>query len=298
MIVRDIFPKMRPTRTTGKLEELPQYMPDVRFANLSKYMAMRIYNIMVGLEIEVENMDGLLWNKVGREWAVTKDGSLRDGGLEFVTLVGTRMHRIPYLLECLDRGWQAPTTPREQEGGYHPVVPSFSERTSTHVHLDCRMLGEDNIRSLIMLYTVFEDALFGLCKPNRKFNVFAVPLNSIDLPDYTFSDLRHLASGWHRYSALNLHALQAYGTIEFRHMHGTNDPVEILPWMYMLCHMRIKAGMVSQKDVFKLLCSAQRSGDFRELAEFTFGPWAEMLKLDMDECYSSATQAKLFYTET
>lgn len=296
MLVRDIFTKIKPVRLTPKVEKPvgEGVVPEMR--HLSPYMGLRISNLMVGLEIEVEHVDRLLWSKVGPGWSVCKDGSLREGGFEFVTRLGTRLHHIPGYLNDLNEGWAAKATEAEQAAGYGPVIPYFSERTSTHVHLDCRMLGEDNLRSLIMLYTVFERGLFNLCSPNREFNVFAVPLNNIALEDYSSLDLKSMANQWSRYSALNLHALDAYGTVEFRHMHGTADKKVILPWMFMLAHMRVKAGMTSQRDVFKDICAAQRRGDFTDLVSFTFGPWANRITMSNDELYSAASHAKLFYS--
>jgi hypothetical protein len=107
----------------------------------------------------------------------------------------------------------------------------FSERTSIHVHVNCLPLTSQEVRNIVLVYAIFEEVFFKLVHPKRRHNIHCVPLTETFLPNNYKHSLLSLVARWHKYTALNLLPLKRYGTIEFRHMHGHDDPELLSEWL-------------------------------------------------------------------
>jgi hypothetical protein len=176
-----------------------------------------------GLELEVEDvrefndLDLLNVNSV-------EDGSLRNSGREFLlppdTLEG-QMHRLRTLYNpknrFIIRGPDA-----------------YSTRTSVHVHVNCRCLSRTSVRSIVLLYSIFEPVFFRFAGSARANNIHCVPLHWTHLSNYYGGALELLIKKWSKYTALNLKPLSKLGTLEFRHLYGTDDQQVIETWLRMI----------------------------------------------------------------
>lgn len=174
---------------------------------------------IAGVECEIEgvkNVDSY------RAFSITKDGSLRGHGYEFISLPMPKGTLISEFVKLQD--WLT----------FYPDEDPFSVRTSTHVHVNCMNLELSEVRNIILLYALFEEFFFKVVKPVRRDNIHCVPLSETFLAKHYNRELPHLIEVWHKYTALNLKRLTDLGTIEFRHLHGTGDAEEFEQWLNIL----------------------------------------------------------------
>lgn len=179
-------------------------------------------DLLLGVELEIE---GLEPDEDHRERRCVsgmnyhKDGSLRNNGGEFVTYPMTLNH-LDYVLDTF----------------FHKnklSADNYSERCSVHIHANCLDMQLEEVRLLLAVYQIMEKVLFDYIKEERHNNIFCVPWNECYLPQAALRNDNSLITKiktWKKYTALNLLPLTSLGTIEFRHMAGTNDKDRIVQW--------------------------------------------------------------------
>jgi hypothetical protein len=178
----------------------------------------------VGIEVELENHakthDAALSSGY---WSVHNDGSLRNNGVEYVT--------IPLDGDNINKGVDLFWDKLDQK-------VSFSQRTSIHVHVNARQLSYQQMAGLLTAYCVVEPFLFDFVGRGRERNTFCIPITETGYPDKWLADLAKNSSAvimnWEKYSAVNLSRFQDLGTMEFRHMHGTKDKAKVFLWLEIL----------------------------------------------------------------
>lgn len=178
----------------------------------------------LGIECEIENCT---INKTITDpiWEFKKDGSLRNNGLEAIT-PPIKASRIESAL------WTLFT--KRLNPGYE-----YSDRCSTHVHMNVRTLTEEQLKSLVLTYMVFEKALFHWVGHNRNENIYCVPLHEIKIANQLLPKLSYIPHlTWSKYTALNLKPITSMGTIEFRHLEGTNNILRIITWINFLLSLK------------------------------------------------------------
>lgn len=182
---------------------------------------------LVGVELEIEDFGG--W-KAGHSggpshvWNITEDGSLRNNGKEFISPPVTPAKAI-LMFEELHKILK------------HPKGEPFSERTSIHVHINCLDLTQQQVKSIILWYSLFEKAFFAQCAPSRASNIHCVGLDQTIVSEAYSRSLPIMVNKWSKYTALNILPLKSQGTIEFRHMEGHNDAKRFAQWL--LCIERL-----------------------------------------------------------
>lgn len=172
--------------------------------------------LFVGLECEIEHI--IDHGKVNSNvFNITTDGSLRNNGYEYVS--------VPLSVKDAVTGFR----------GLHAALVKgpecFTHRTSVHVHANCCNLDATEVRSIVLTYALFEEAFFAMVDKSRRNNIHCVALTETYLPSIYQLSLDSMISKWHKYTALNLKPLTEYGTIEFRHMHGTSDLQLMTEWL-------------------------------------------------------------------
>jgi hypothetical protein len=181
----------------------------------------------IGIEIEVEKVESMQAINYG-VWVNHADGSLRNNGVEFVSLPikGKRIHyALNQFFDALGKN-------------YH-----FSPRTSIHIHVNVLDLLPKQIGALTMTYVPFERILYRFVGGSRDKSNFAVPVSDTD-----FSSFIKLftADEWalfgslesRRYLGLNIDAVRKYGTLEFRHLGGTDDKTRIVRWINLIFKLK------------------------------------------------------------
>lgn len=178
---------------------------------------------LVGIEIELENFNlkatpsAYVWREVG-------DGSLRNNGAEYVSspIAACDAPKALYdlLVVCL-----------------HDQC-CFGPRTSSHVHVNVQDLSANQVKQIVQLYCVFEKVLFNFVGKGRAKNIYCVPLYDTSLMrEFNTRRIGPITEVWSKYTGLNLIPLREKGTLEFRHMHGSNDPVKLSRWIRIILRL-------------------------------------------------------------
>lgn len=97
---------------------------------------------MVGIEIEVENITQQVIPLA--YWDAKSDGSLRNNGIELVS--------VPLQIKQVQLALEHVFDVLNQNN-----KPDFSNRTSIHIHVNCRDLTQDQLYNFILLYAIFEN---------------------------------------------------------------------------------------------------------------------------------------------
>lgn len=170
-------------------------------------------DFICGCEFEIEDIISLgdAFNLV----IVDEDASLRNNGKEFKTSPSNFEGTI------------------ETFKGLHKTLVlgenPFTARTSIHVHVNVRELSLVQTRQLVLLYALFEPLFFEFVGYERKNSIFCVPLNYTYTPSIYKYPISVMKEKWHKYTAFNIIPIgpdpdsPGFGTIEFRHMYGTNN---------------------------------------------------------------------------
>jgi len=177
-------------------------------------------NLLYGVELEIEGLVNDRHSYCVAGVQDHEDGSLRNNGGEFVTLPMNYANLEIVLNEFF--------------GKNQFTKDNYSERCSVHVHANCQDLTLNQIRLIVSVYQVLEKVLFNFIKDGRDENIFCVPISETIIGSQIMSSATELIQTanrkWRKYTALNLIPLYSLGTLEFRHMAGTNDVNRILQW--------------------------------------------------------------------
>lgn len=235
---------------------------------------------MVGIEIEVENITTSLHPLA--YWDIKTDGSLRNNGVELVS-VPLQIKQVQLALEHVYNVLTANNK------------PDFSNRTSVHIHVNCRDLTQNQIYNFILLYALFEKHFYSLAGNKRMNSIFCVPLFRTNQLNVLDNVVYGLSSNWHKYCGINLLPLyqnqvtQGYGTIEFRHLYGTSNQREILEWINDIMCLRKYACEVSKDDLLKNIKEMNTTSSYISLYSQVFAKGRKVLsnKKDFEECVSN-----------
>lgn len=214
---------------------------------------------LFGVEIEVENgvnMPTDIWNRTYR-FRTTEDGSLRNGGREYITLPGTYRETLRSTA-----AWCRYAATREWHSNH---------RTGIHVHVDMRDLELAQVAGVCAAYAAFEPLFFAVAGADREENIYCVPwyratdqarivrLMSKDVYDF---------EGAVKYSALYLGPLARFGTIEFRHAPTWQDAKDIRRWVTMISRLVEWSKDMTPTDVLRA-CGSNPNSVVREVFGWT-----------------------------
>ena len=239
---------------------------------------------LVGIEIECENITNQPYMEY--YWSKKADGSLRNSGVEFVS-IPLRASQVEYALDYLKN--------RVVLAGNDP---DFSPRTSVHVHLNVRDMSLDQVKTLVLLYALFEKHFFNLVGSRREQSIFCVPLYRSG----QLSTLRKLApysAKWHKYNAINLASIfgdddvTRLGTIEFRHMYGTFDKQIIIPWINTILKLREASLKYSYTELLDKIKTLNTTSEYIAMYQNVFGEYANLPAMQKDDFESCVTACKL-----
>ena len=232
--------------------------------------------LLMGMEIEAEHMphaDRWYRDRIDTlGWNVTTDGSLRGqnnerrAGIGFEP--GNAYEFVSRPMRQADLIWSVRAF--MQATGITQDAFS-SDRTSIHVHVNCQDKDFGFIRSLVYLYAVMEQCIFQFIGHDRANNIYCVPLSSTNLLNRINGFLRspdNLAGSWIKYTSLNFCPLSEYGTVEFRHMHGTTDVEKLTKWMNIIGRLFRKAEMPFKdlrEEIFSLNTTSAYERLFRDI---------------------------------
>jgi hypothetical protein len=231
---------------------------------------------LLGIEIEVEGIHYV--EAFQYYWKHKADGSLRNNGVEYAS-IPLRADQVEYALNH----WNELIIKNNN--------PQFSQRTSTHIHLNVRDMTWEEIENMVLLYMIFERHFFLQTNQDREHSIFCVPLYKTDKAAQ-LQPIECCSSYWNKYAALNLCTILGgespmFGTIEFRHMHGTSDPDVLIPWINNILRLKAQALHMQPGEVRKLLETINTTSEYLGLYTQIFGEQArpaDMQKADFEYC--------------
>lgn len=211
-----------------------------------------------GIEVEVEGMS-TTYERLRTEgehsrgvyWAVKGDGSLRNHGVELISRGSVPEAEIPKALQQLRLIFN--------EAGN---TPSFSVRTSTHVHVNVQDLTKDQVLCMYLISAAVEPLMQVLVLPQRRVNLFCLPVLMCagvtqtvrTAMKYSGKMFLEQLAGIGKYSSVNLGRIRDLGTIEYRSMHGADDLAALEGWCKVLSNIRAMAcSCASIGDVYRVL---------------------------------------------
>jgi hypothetical protein len=206
-----------------------------------------------GVEYEIEAIDDC--DSIGKDFKIVIDHSLRNNGKEFITYpvnfdvtleLFSQLHRNLIL---------------------NNVFNPFSDRTSIHVHVNMSHLTIKEVVQFVRMYVITEPIWMRFAGPVRANNIFCVPLYSTYLPKYYNSNLTQMIANWHKYTAFNLLPLKTLGTIEFRHLYGTDNLDIFTKWMSSINNLINWSRTTSDFDIIAFLTKGNVASFIRKVLE-------------------------------
>lgn len=229
-------------------------------------------NFVFGIELEVENIrEQMNQPKYYNYWSATNDASLRNNGIEFVSNP-MKAFQIEKALRQI----------KELNPNYEPV---FSERTSTHVHMNARDLTLNQILALTLVYASVEKLLYNWVGHNRDKNIFCVPLYNTNYLQYFSAIVEHpdnLQFTWMKYAGYNLLPLRSKGTVEFRHLYGTWDTETILQWINFLSCMKLYVKQNNLESIYDAISQLNTDSTYVSYIQGIFKKHTDALVKDVN----------------
>jgi hypothetical protein len=231
-------------------------------------------NIYIGIEVEIENC--AIWHDIAKVWLLHDDGSLRNDGHEYVS-VPLRSKLIPQALMYLFS---------KLNSDIH-----FSQRTSNHIHVNVQSLTLEQLCGVIITYLAVESLLYKWIGRDRDKSIFCVPLYETELParlvPLICKNLTTLNFNNARYSGLNLDSIRKFGTLEFRHLYGTNDIPTIVTWINLILSIYHYGSTTPFNEVIERISQLNTNSFYIAFVNDVFGPLASKLdlssiKIDME----------------
>lgn len=191
---------------------------------------------MIGIEHELEGARGSDFQQEFTEWNAIQDGSLRNGGIEYVLKRPLSGQQLVDAITALDTYVQT-----------RPNIVA-NERTSTHIHVDVRDLTTQQLLMFFVVYTTYEQVLFAMCDESRVENNFCVPVRKNggvikrmrDLVQHPESTrvIHRLGNSNYRYAAMNMASLPRFGSLEFRMRETLTNANELIDWINILISLK------------------------------------------------------------
>lgn len=244
----------------------------------------------VGIEIEVENIKAVF--PLPPFMAGKPDNSLRHGGMEYntVPLHAKEMYQALVLLwiffDKVNKGEK----------------PSFSWRTSAHLHIDVNSLTKDQFQNFLLMGMIFERLLFAMSGEHRDQSVFCVPLRESTLlgplTDFVKGkmSLKKLIGVWPKYTAMHLGRMIAHdnmgpglGTVEFRHQSGTPNLEHLLIWITTIGRLYQYAEKTSAKDLMQHILTLNTDSHYSIFMKEVLSP-ALMMKFHVADFAKAFSQ--------
>lgn len=246
----------------------------------------------VGIELELEwsrglrpEFDRLQMAFSTQHLSMHEDGSLNNG-LEVVT--------IPFDI----------TTVKSREAVRHQFAqglemtrPDFSERASTHVHVNVARYTHLQLLNVVTALWIVENVLFQFCTEERRNNHFCIGFSDTGvLVERIVDAIRNgqfprVDQDNGKYSAVNIGRVYDIGTVEIRIRECLLDADEIISWALMLNTIVRNAAVwgITPKELIQVACEDPLAliralfGDFAEKAfeKLRFGEDNEPLKRNL-----------------
>ena len=199
-----------------------------------EYVTSPVY---VGIELEFSNVvhyeRNLLW------WSWHTDGSIR----------GERTGELVLRTPTHPRGLDMALAEYRECVAQHVTI---NESCGVHVHVDVCDLTFEELRGVLLLYSVLERTLYKYCGSSRENNNFCVPLGECGDRLSWFRGGISINNDL-RYCGLNLASVRKFGSIEFRMHPGCTSPTRIGAWAGICARIKEFGRMCTPESVYNML---------------------------------------------
>jgi len=222
--------------------------PSCIFEYYQEYYSIQPQTERFGIEIETEtksikdykgalvpdnDFGGYKISPQSKFWVAKMDNSLRNFGQEYVLKTPHNYDGVLLALEEFKTIFSQVEFIRD--------APS----TSVHVHMNIQRINVRQLGNLIVLWILFENLLMEFSGPQRRSNLFTLPVRCAEGNVKNFVKLftrleqkNSSALSFNvnetKYAALNLSCLGTLGTVEARSFRGSTDTHEIIEWVSLL----------------------------------------------------------------
>lgn len=225
-----------------------------------------------GIELEIEGWPMPLEESSATGFRFTTDGSLRNSGIEAISLPNSKEGT----LKCAKMLWDK----------YGINEHNFSERTSIHVHANVLNFTTSHLQTLMLVYATLEDLLFEFIGQERYKNIFCVPWSEAGVSVARLKSILESPRGWQKYTALNLAPVRVQGTVEFRHMEGHANIERLTNWLNIIDDIMTFSVNNKFDDVYKVVSSLNNTSEYSAWA-------ASVLKSSIHIFNSESIRTKL-----
>lgn len=226
---------------------------------------------LIGVELEIERARYI---KLTPKYMYTEeDGSLRHGGIEFIT--------VPLAASELKA-----TLHTFFEINANEISESnYSDRCSIHVHMNVKDISLEQLSNLYKLYLLYEPHLFNFAGEDRDNNIFCTPLTEtahvntqlLQVGDHDPLSVIARFGEWVKYTALNLRPILDIGTIEFRHMPGTSNVEKIHNWIDLLVLLYTSACCMESATINNAIKSLNSNSQYHVFTRTIFRDKADLI---------------------
>ena len=150
-----------------------------------------------------------------------------------------------------------------------------SPRCSVHVHANITDFTLEQLKALILLYTIFERPLYRF-SGKRWNNIYCVPVQTwavgLELNHLSFNDIRRT---FPKYSGINIFPDVEkrdgiLGTMEFRQMAGNKNILYIKTWIEIIAHLVKYAHTQDYKELKERISNMRMTSQYWELFKDIF----------------------------
>lgn len=241
----------------GDLKRYLNYSKELH-GQIETMFDMDIYDNPIGIEIETENFFRMPKHSLYL-WHTDQDGSLRNRGMEFISVPLSRT-AIDYALHEFN------LVQKENK-------LSFSHRTSVHVHVNVAHYTKNQLTTLVALFALLEECFYSIVEQGRSGSPFCYRIVGTE-PTIKFMNGEQLTT---KYCALNIAPVIRQMTVEFRHLEGTGDPVRLRRWIQICTKLVNYVGAQNPKTCKQDLMEAIEKGEVQsKLVPAIWGATAEI----------------------
>lgn len=252
---------------------------------------------LLGIEVEAERIhreDGLM--ELSEDiylWKNVADNSLRNNGREFVS-IPMKGETIEFAIHTLKEHLTKDKT---------CIAHEYTDRTSIHVHMNALDLTPEQYINTILTYVLVEPILYEYVGGERNKNIFCVPITESNMTStlgwivqaYEEGDTSAFVmnlGGWQKYTGLNLLPTRHYGTIEFRHLVGTDDYNMIYGWLNLILSIKKFALSISYEKLKATILEINTTSEYANLMRQIFGDL--IMKLPIHDLQMTLENTSIF----
>jgi Putative amidoligase enzyme len=252
----------------------------------------------VGLELEIEGnglptdpvLAGIVSPSTKRQWLSIQDGSLRNGGREYVLSGPIKTTELRHMIDGLYERIRA-------NGGR----VDNSNRCSTHVHVNVSDLKVNQLTSVLALWITFQTCLTAWNGVERVTNHFCLSTRDEESMLEAWQDF--LTTGAHpergyrdnvKYTALNILPIWFQGSLEFRVGGPPDDPDKVVYWA-KICNAIVRYAAehyANPLDYGHALSEQGPEGVLRSVLEF-----ANLGPITTKRIYEELTASETFHVD-